>query len=66
MKQFRIGLHLTQAEMAEKMGVGRTVYGYVENGRRNGTIPFWNKLQQTFNVSDTEIWKLQKLDEERK
>lgn len=63
LKQFRIGLHLKQSEMAKKMGVGRTVYGYVERGVRNGTIEFWNKLQKAFNVPDEQMWLLQKLDE---
>ena len=63
LKQFRIGLHLKQSEMAKKMGVGRTVYGYVERGERDGTIEFWNKLQRAFNVPDERMWLLQKLDE---
>lgn len=65
LKQFRIGLHLKQSEMAKKMGVGRTVYGYVERGKRSGTLEFWNALQKAFDVPDSEMWKLQKLDKER-
>ena len=65
LKLFRIGLHLTQAEMAEKMGVDRTLYGYVERGVRDGSISFWNRLQKTFDIPDEEMWKLQKKDKER-
>lgn len=65
LKQFRVGLHLKQSEMAQQMGVGRTVYGYVERGVRDGTLDFWNRLQRTYNVPDEEMWKLQKLDKER-
>ena len=63
LKQFRVGLHLNQAEMAEKLGVCRTTYGYVEQGRRGGTAIFWQNFQNTFDVPDEKMYVLMKLDE---
>lgn len=63
LKQFRIGQHLKQAEMAEKIGVSRAAYGYVENGKRGGNFEFWDNLQKAFNVADEDMYKLMKLDE---
>lgn len=64
LKQFRIGQHLKQAEMAEKIGVSRVVYGYIENGKRGGNPEFWDNLQKTFNVADEDMYKLMKRDKE--
>lgn len=63
LKQFRVGKHLTQAEMAEKIGVSVRTYGYIENGKRGGNQKFWRNLKFAFNVPDSDMWQLQKLDE---
>ncbi len=63
LKQFRIGLHLKQSEIAKILGVCRTTYGFVELGKRSGTAEFWGNLQKAFNVPDEQMWLLQKLDE---
>lgn len=63
LKKFRVGLHLKQAEMAEKCEVSRVTYGKIENGERGGSAEFWGTLQKVFGVPDEEMWKLQKLDE---
>lgn len=59
---FRLDKHLTQAEMAEKTGVSVKTYNYIENGVRSGKQEFWDKLQQAFNVSDSEMFPLQKIE----
>ena len=58
LKQLRVGLDLTQEEMAEKIGVKRVRYQNVESGYRAGTIEFWQKLQKAFAISDAEMWRL--------
>lgn len=60
LKQFRIGLMLTQQEMADKLGVSRLKYISIENGQRNGDYDFWSTFQRVFNVADEKMWKLQK------
>ena len=65
LKQFRIGLHLKQAEMGEKCGVCRATYAFIENGKRSGSAEFWSNLQKAFNVPDEQMYSLQKLEERK-
>lgn len=58
LKQFRIGLRLTQQDMADKLGITRVKYVAIENGQRFGTVEFWRTFQKTFAVADEQMWKL--------
>ncbi len=60
---FRCNMKLTQEEIAAKIGVSRSTYRLIENGKRWGTLRFWSKLQKAFNVTDVELVKLQKIEE---
>lgn len=62
LKQLRVGLHLTQGEMADKIGISANMYNFLENGDRNGSYEVWQNLQNTFHIPDTEMWGLQKLN----
>lgn len=62
--KFRKKQKLTQAEMAEKIGVSTSGYVLIELGKRNGTMEFWEKLQSVFNLPDEEIWGLMKCEKE--
>lgn len=64
LKVFRIRRKLSQAEIAEKIGCRRSTYTAIENGQRNGRLSFWTALQAAFDVPDTEIGGLMKIDEE--
>ena len=64
LKQFRVGTKQTQAEFAEKIGVSRGTYSFVETGQRCGTHEFWQAIQDVFNVPDEDMYALQKLDKE--
>lgn len=59
LKQFRVGLQLTQQEMADKLNISRGKYVAIENGSRNGDFAFWRTFQKTFNLSGGEVWDLQ-------
>lgn len=63
LKKFRVGLHLTQTEMAKATNVSRVTYALVENGKRGGSQDFWNNLQKAFDVPDEMMWMLQKMEE---
>lgn len=65
LKKFRVGQHLTQAEMATKTGVSRPTYRLIENGERSGSHAFWSTLQRVFNIADEDMFKLMKLEEKR-
>lgn len=60
LKMYRISLDLTQEQMAARLNVPKPSYIAIENGLRNGNHLFWKKFQNTFHISDAEMWKLQK------
>lgn len=51
---------LTQKEMADKIGISLGAYSLIENGKRIGSSKTWVKIQELFNLTDEEVWKLQK------
>lgn len=61
LKYLRVVKHnLTQAEMAAKIGVSRSIYLQVENGIRDISPRFLTKLQTAFSIPDSEIWSYTK------
>lgn len=62
LKVFRVKNKLTQAEIAEKVGVSRQVYANIEKGRNGGSTEFWGNLQRAFGIADEEMYSLMKLD----
>lgn len=60
LKIFRARYGLTQADMAERMGWSRQYYAKTENGRSAGSITFWIRLQNAFEIPDREMWSLVK------
>ena len=58
LKLLRVKNQLTQQQLAQKLGVSCTMYNLIERGQRKGSIDFWTKIQQLFNVSDADMWKL--------
>ena len=63
LKVFRVKHGLTQSEMAEKIGVARSVYSQAESGRRGCSATFLQKLQKAFDIPDADMWELTKLYE---
>lgn len=55
---------LTQAEFAAKIGVSCRGYQNVEWGKRDGTADFWAAIQRVFDVPDTEMYSLMKLEKQ--
>lgn len=62
MKILRINNHMTQSDVAEKIGVSLSLYNLIENGKRVGSIETWKKIQKLFSLSDKEMWSLMKDD----
>lgn len=48
LKLLRVEHDLTQAQMAERLGVSSRCYGSIEKGRSNGELDFWLKLKAEF------------------
>ena len=59
LKVLRVRNNLTQPLMAEKLGVSKSTYNLIEQGKRRGSAEFWLTLQKEFNLKDSEVWKLQ-------
>lgn len=59
LKVLRVRHNLTQPQIAEKLGVSKSTYNLIEQGKRRGSAEFWLKLQSEFNLKDDEVWKLQ-------
>lgn len=51
LKSSRTGKHLSQAEVAERLGIPRATYQSYENGRNEPNIETLIKLADFFNVS---------------
>lgn len=58
LKILRVRYSLTQAEMAEKLGMSRQAYAKIENGHADGNISFWIKVQYAFDITSEEMWSL--------
>ena len=58
LKQLRVGLDLSQEQMADSLEVSRSMYAAIENGQRYGRLPFWKKLEVTHNVPSQEVYEM--------
>jgi transcriptional regulator with XRE-family HTH domain len=65
LKDFRLKMRKSQGSMAEEIGYSRQMYAQVENGERDGTLDFWNALQEKYKVADSDMWLLMKKTEKR-
>lgn len=51
---------LSQKETASKIGISEGAYSYIEKGKRTGSTRTWKRIQEVFNLTDEEVWFLQK------
>lgn len=51
---------LSQQDVAAKLGISAGAYSFIENGKRTGSTRTWKKIQEVFNLTDEEVWFLQK------
>lgn len=56
LKQFRISLGFTSVEMAEKIGISKSLYNKVETGARKPSREFTTKLKEAFPQFDVNIF----------
>lgn len=64
LKVFRVKHGLSQQEMADKIGVARSIYSEVERAKRNCSPTFLAKLQAAFDIPDADMWALTKIYDE--
>lgn len=58
LKQLRVSLDLSQEQMAETLGISRSMYAAIENGQRYGRLPFWKNLEVIHNVPAQEVYEM--------
>lgn len=59
--KFRIDLGLKSQEMAEKLGISREHYSYIENGKKDPTFRFLMNFESTckeMGIELDDIWEL--------
>jgi DNA-binding XRE family transcriptional regulator len=64
LKMLRVENDFTQGEMAMRLGVSRTTYCNIENGKSKGSITFWLGVKRAF--PEIEIDEMTKLKERAK
>lgn len=58
LKFLRIEHSISQKELAEKIGISTGAYALIERGVKTGSDKTWLKLQEVFNLTDEQTWKL--------
>lgn len=58
LKEFRRKKRLTQKELADSLGYSLNAYSRIELGSRDGSLEFWSKFQEVYNVPDKDMWKI--------
>lgn len=60
LKVLRTKSNLTQNQMADRLGVTRVNYLLIENGKSNGTLKFWDRLQSEFGLTPKKLDQIRK------
>ena len=60
-KALRSGMHLTQEQVADKIGIGRQKYARIENGTNNITLEILAQIAKVLGVQVADITRV--LDE---
>lgn len=53
--KFRIDRDLSQKNVAEKMNVSKETISRIERGVQDGSMKFWKRFKNEFNLSNEEI-----------
>lgn len=58
LKVFRVKHNLTQRGIATRLGYKRAYYGHIERGFMAGSDEFWQRLQEAFALTESEVQEL--------
>ena len=64
LRELRVKYDYTQNEMAKRLGITRTTYCGIENGKRKGSLSFWLGVIRAFPEKEAEILAILKEREE--
>lgn len=54
----RNNMQISQEKMGDMLDVTRSMISAIEQGEAYGKINFWIDVQDKFNISDEDMWKL--------
>lgn len=60
LKLLRVSQNMNQELFSSKIGISRPMYALIEKGERDGSLSFWLKLQEAFNIPDEDMFGLMK------
>ena len=57
LQKLRVDNDYTQSDMAKRLGVSRTTYCNIENGKTKGSLNFWLGVIRAFPKVEAEVMK---------
>ena len=58
LKSKRVAVGLSQQDVSERLGITLTAYSLIETGKRMGKLETWIKIQNLFQIPDSEMWNI--------
>lgn len=52
----RLKRGMTKQALADALGVSMQYVYLLETNRKDGTLKMWRKIQELFNISDSDLW----------
>lgn len=52
----RLKRGMTKQALADALGVSMQFVYLLETNRKDGTLKTWRKIQEIFNISDSDLW----------
>jgi DNA-binding XRE family transcriptional regulator len=57
LKEARESLGLTQAALADKIGMTPNGYRLIESGKKDGSVKAWRRIASELKLSDARAWR---------
>lgn len=57
LKEIRVSKHITQSELAEKLGADKSFVSNIENGKTNPTLSTITSLAKALGITSNELLK---------
>lgn len=61
LKRKIISCYGTIGEFCTAANLSKCMVSYIINGKRVGSVKTWNKIQETLEIKDDDMWQYQKI-----
>ena len=58
LRSARLAAHMTQQQVADRLGISLRYYCHIEAGTRNGDFQLWDELEDVFSVHQRELRRI--------